>query len=45
MTEVTMYAGSTADALTLFEQLEMKLEAHPGKHSVLKLQSHLQVCE
>lgn len=23
-------AGSTADALTLFEQLEMKLEAHPG---------------
>ena len=28
---ITGFAGSTADAFTLFERLEAKLEAHPGQ--------------
>ena len=28
---VAGFAGSTADAITLFERLEMKLEEHPGQ--------------
>src|SRR4051812_10215302 len=28
---VTGFAGGTADAFTLFERLEAKLEAHPGQ--------------
>ena len=30
-TEVTGFAGATADAFTLFERLEAKLEKHPGQ--------------
>jgi ATP-dependent protease HslVU (ClpYQ) peptidase subunit len=31
MTGLSLHAGATADAFTLFERLELKLEEHPGQ--------------
>lgn len=33
------FAGATADAFTLFEQLETKLEEHPGNEETATIQS------
>ena len=36
-TTVGGFAGATADAFTLFERLETKLEEHPGENEKLKM--------
>ena len=44
-----MHAGATADAFTLFERLEMQLEAHPGacrgsRHAAVGLLAYNPAC-